>query len=148
MNTLFGNNELTKFSDNSTLLVPEKTDVSVATEFRHIEGLQDWAKDNSMVINLVKSKEIVFCNPRAIPTFIPSPIFGIERVLSVKLLGVYTPENSSCEMHFKHIINVSSQILHMLKTLKRQGLRLLHCVFHAIILNKIMYAISQHGIVF
>jgi len=47
-------------------------------------------------------------------------------------------------MHFKHIITVSSQRLHILKTLKRQGLRLelLYCVFHAIILNKIMYAIS------
>ena len=53
-------------------------------------------------------------------------------------------EKFSCELHFKHIITVSSQRLHILKTLKRQGLRLelLHCVFHAIILNKMMYAIS------
>jgi len=57
LNTLSGNNELIKFADDSTLLVPEKTDVSVATEFCHI---QDWAKDNSMIINLAKSKEIVF----------------------------------------------------------------------------------------
>ena len=47
-------------------------------------------------------------------------------------------------MHFKHIITVSSQRLHILKTLKRQGLslELLHCVFHAIILSKMLYAIS------
>ena len=47
-------------------------------------------------------------------------------------------------MHFKHIITVASQRLHILKALKRQGLslELLHCVFHAIILNKITYAIS------
>ena len=57
LNTLSGNNELIKFADDSTLLVPEKTDVSVATEFSHI---QDWAKDNSMITNLAKSKEIVF----------------------------------------------------------------------------------------
>jgi len=97
-----------------------------------------------MIINLTKSKEIVFYNPRAIPTFIPSPIFGIERVSSVKVLGVYIEENFSCEMHFKHIITVSSQRLHTLMTLKRQGVRLelLHCVFYAIILNRILYAIS------
>jgi len=35
----------------------ENTDVTVATEFCHI---QDLAKDNSMIIHLVKSKEIVF----------------------------------------------------------------------------------------
>jgi len=71
---------------------------------------------------------------KAIPTFIPSPIFGVERVSSVKLLGVYIQQTFSCEIHFKHIIIVSSQRFHMLKTLKRQGLRLelLHYVFHAI----------------
>ena len=77
LNTLSRNTELIKFADDSTLLVPENTDVSVATEFCH----QDWAKGNSMIIiiNLAKSKEIVFFyDPRAIPISIPSPIFGIE----------------------------------------------------------------------
>jgi len=86
----------------------------------------------------------MFYNPRAIPISIPSRIFGIERVSSAKLLGVYMQENFSCEMHFNHIVTVSSQRLHILKTMKRQGLRLelLHCVFHTIILNEIVHAIS------
>jgi len=51
------------------------------------------------------------------------------------LYGVYLQENFSYEMHFKHIITVSRQRLHILKTLKRQGLRLelLRCVFHAVV---------------
>ena len=77
LNTLSGNNELIKFADDSTLLVPENSDVSVATEFSYI---QDWANDNSMIINLAKSKEIIFYNPRAKPISIPDPIYGIERV--------------------------------------------------------------------
>ena len=44
LNTLSGNNELSKFADDSTLLVPENSDVSVATEFSYI---QDWANDNT-----------------------------------------------------------------------------------------------------
>ena len=42
------------------------------------------------------------------------------------------------------IITVPSQRLHVLKALRRQGLslELKHCVFHAIIVNKFMYAIS------
>jgi len=55
---LSGNKELIKFADESTLLVPAKTNVSMETEFRYI---QDWAKDNSMIINLV-SQEIVLAN--------------------------------------------------------------------------------------
>jgi len=84
---------------------------------------QVWYRFSTLIVNLAKSKEIVCYNPRAIPAFIPSPIFGIERVSSVKLLGVYIQENFSREMHFKHN-TVSSQRLHILKTLKRQGLKL------------------------
>ena len=94
--------------------------------------------------NLAKSKKIIFCNPRAKPISIPDPIHGTERVSSAKLLGVYIQGNFSCDMHFKHIITVSSQRLHILKTWKCQGLslELLQVWFHAIILNKILYAIS------
>jgi len=68
--------------------------------------------------------------PRAIPLFIPLSISHIEQVTSVKLLGFYIQENFSCDIYFKHIITVSSQRLHVLKALKRQGLslELLHCV--------------------
>jgi len=45
-----------------------------------------------MIINLAKSKEIIFYNPRAKPISIPDPIYGIERVSSPKLLGVYIQE--------------------------------------------------------
>ena len=47
--------------------------------------------------------------------------------------------------HFNHIMTVSSQRLHILKVLKRQGLSLemLHNVFYAIIVSKITYAISS-----
>ena len=101
--------------------------------------IQDWAEHNSMIINSGKTKEIIFYNPRAIPSLTPLPIFGIKQVSSAKLLGVYIQGNLSCDMHFKHIITVASQRLHILKALRRQGLslELLHCVFHAIIVNKI-----------
>ena len=55
-----------------------------------------------MIINLGKTKEIIFYNPRVIPNCTTPPIFGIEQVPSVKLLGVYIQENFSCDIHFKH----------------------------------------------
>jgi len=99
LNTLSRNSELIKFADDLTLLVPENSDVSVATEFYK----QDWANDNSMIINLTKSKEIILYNSRAILISIPDPIYGIERISSAKLLGVYIQGNFSCDVHFKHI---------------------------------------------
>ena len=66
-------------------------------EFNHI---QDWAKHNSMIINLGKTKENIFYNPRAIPSLTPLPIFGIEQVSSAKLLGVHIQGNFSCDYAF------------------------------------------------
>jgi len=115
-NLLSSNNELIKFADNSTLLVPENSDISVTAEFTNVQG---WAKRNSMAINIRKTK-IIFYNPRTIPISTTPSISHIERVTSVKLLQ----ENFSCDVHFKHIITVSSQRLHILKALKHQGLSL------------------------
>jgi len=70
---------------------------------------------------------------------------GIVRVTSAKLVGICIQNNFKCDIHFNHIITVSSQRLHILKVLKRQGLSLemLHNVFNAVIVSKIAYAISS-----
>jgi len=59
-----------------------------------------------MIINIGKTNEITFYNPRVIPNLISHHIFGTEQVISVKLLGVYSQENFSCDMHLKHIITL------------------------------------------
>jgi len=96
-----------------------------------------------MVINLAETKELIFYNPKARPKSLP-PISTIERVTSAKLLGIYIQNNLKCDIHFKHIMTVSSQRLHILNLLKRQGLSLemLHNVFYAIVVSKLVYGIS------
>jgi len=54
-NLLSSNNELIKFADDSTLLVPENSDISVAAEFTNVQG---WAEH--MAIKLSETKEIIF----------------------------------------------------------------------------------------
>ena len=84
-------------------------------------------------------------NTRVKLNLISHPICGIEQVSSAKLLCAYIQENFSCDMHFKHIITVSSQLRHILKALRRQGLSIATlCVsgYMLNIVNKLMYAIS------
>jgi len=133
---------LIKYADDSTLVVPEDSDIGLETEFNNI---LEWADNNSMVINLPKTKELIFYNPRARPKSFPPPIPTVERVTSAKLLGIYIQDNFKCDMHLKYIMTVSSQRLHILKALKRQGLSLemLHNVFYAIIVSKLVYGISS-----
>jgi len=53
-------NKLFKYSDNTTFLVPERTDVSLEDKFR---ALKQWAENNKMILNLLKTKEVVFHRP-------------------------------------------------------------------------------------
>jgi len=53
-------NLLIKYADDVDLLVPETSDVDLGTEF---QGIMAWAFLNEMVINLQKTKEIVFRRP-------------------------------------------------------------------------------------
>jgi len=48
LNTMTHSNVLIKFSDDSTILVPENCGTGVEAEFKNI---QQWANSNSMVIN-------------------------------------------------------------------------------------------------
>jgi len=57
LNTVSDINLLIKYADDSTLLVAENSDIDLETEFN---GILTWAKSNSMVVNLAKSKEIIF----------------------------------------------------------------------------------------
>ena len=50
-------NYITKYADDSNLLVPEKYDVDVPEELRNVLR---WAEHNKMQVNMAKTKEIVF----------------------------------------------------------------------------------------
>ena len=72
-------------------------------------------------MNLLKTKEIVFCRPSA-RSFLPSCLTGIERVVSAKLLGVTFCSNLKFDKHVKNILTICSQRCYLLKCLKAQGL--------------------------
>jgi len=46
-----------KLADDTSLLVPSNSDVSLADEFNNVK---QWALENRMTINMQKTKEIVF----------------------------------------------------------------------------------------
>ena len=76
----------------TNLLVPEHTDIDLATEFQNI---LNWAKDNRMMVNISKTKKLVFHRPSAKPP-LPCPLTDIEQVVTAKLLGVTVHCRSWC----------------------------------------------------
>ena len=69
LNTLF------KYADDTTLVIPEHTDVSIHDEFEQVKVL---ASVNKLLINHLKTKEIVFSRPRAIHFHMSPAVEEIE----------------------------------------------------------------------
>jgi len=53
-------NVLVKYADDSNLLVSSDSDTELVDEFDNVKA---WASVNKMIINLLKTREIVFHRP-------------------------------------------------------------------------------------
>jgi hypothetical protein len=133
------NNIIFKYADDTNLLVPEHTDVQLTDEF---EAIRTWASDNKMVINISKTKEIVFRRPNPrLDVYLPT-LPHIERITEAKLLGVVFSSTLHFDAHVNFVLKVCNQRSYLLRKFRDQGLSSaqLNIVFDAIILSRIMYA--------
>ena len=144
LRTLSTINVIFKFADDTNVLVPEHSDVSLTAEFANI---QDWARINKMTINLSKTKEIVFRRPHPSKFTVPLIDDNIEQVTDAKLLGVILSDNLSFEKHLNAVLATCSQRFYLLKLLRDGGMPLscLHVVFCSLVLNRIIYCLSAWG---
>jgi len=96
----------------------KKTDTDICVEFANIV---QWAADNAMIVNVDKTKKIVFHRP-SVRSSLPSVITGIEQVVSVKLLGITFSNTLRFDEHVKNILTICNQRCYLLKCHKGQGL--------------------------
>ena len=73
-------NYVTKYADDASLLVPEKSDIDVTLKFQNV---LKWAINNKLIIDMAKTTELVFHRPNARNNLPPVVLPGIERELSV-----------------------------------------------------------------
>ena len=132
-------NYITRYADESSILVPEKYDGDLSEELRNV---LKWVEHNKMQVNMAKTKEIMFHRPNARNVLYPSELPGIGRVLCAKLLGVWLHPNMDMMKHVDYILHICNQRTYLLTQLKRQGLpqTQLQSVTDAIILARVLYA--------
>jgi len=140
LRTLSPKNIVVKYADDTNVLVPADSDIGLLQEFNHVK---QWAEDNKMVINLLKTKEIVFRRPNPRLHITPLPIPGVQQVSSAVLLGVTLCDTLSFTVHVENTLKICSQRLYLLKLLLDQGLprHYLNAIFDALVLSKLRYAI-------
>lgn len=114
--------------------------MSLTDEFRHI---LDWATENCLTVNMAKTKEVVFCKPRVSKALMPPPVFGIQQVTTFKLLGILLSHHLSMDPHIDGILSIINQRFYLLNQLRINGFPslALNCVFHALIMSRILYAL-------
>lgn len=129
-----------KYADDTNLLVPEKSDVSLTLEF---DNLKIWAKNNKLPINFSKTKELVFHRPSPRQLLQPPPLDSVERLSVAKLLGVTLADDLRFNIHVNNILSICNQRMYLLKSLKSRGLSSsnLNTVFNAIIISRLLYAL-------
>ena len=125
------------------LLCPQKSTTTVEEEIAHV---MNWAVENRMTVNLVKTVETVFHRPNIGQDLLPLKMTNVSRVNVAKLLGVYLRHDLNVSQHVDAIVATCSQRFYLLAQLKKQGLGIssLHTIFKAIVLNKILYALPVY----
>ena len=141
LKTLSLMNRLVKYADDTTLVVPQRTDCPIEVE---LQNIVDWSLLNKLTINKSKTKEIIFWKSGKVSKNLNIPtIPQIERVQQVRLLGVLLSSNLSFTPHIDYVLAVASQRFYLLNQLKKMSLATsgLNSVFSALIGSRILYAL-------
>jgi hypothetical protein len=110
-------NLLWKYADDTTLTIPQNTDVCLEDEFKHVA---QWSVQNKLFINLTKTKEMVLHRPGPCRFIAPPPLVDTERTF--ELLGVYIASTLSIETHVKYVLSLVKQRLYLINQLRKIGL--------------------------
>ena len=137
-------NKIPLYADDSTLLVPETSPVSVKSE---LDNIKSWAADNKLIINIQKTKQLIFRRPNLSSSYTPLLIPELEEVDTIKLLGVYVNSTFNLNEHVNLILTICSQRFYLLKVLRQSGLSLrrLDWIFTALVVSRVSYAIEAWG---
>jgi len=75
---------------------------------------------------------------------LPSPLEGIPRVSSIKILGVTVSNHLSVREHVASVIGRCAQTVHAPRILRSQGMcnEAIHRVYKSVIVGKLLYAVS------
>jgi len=99
-------NSILKYADDTSILVPQHSSVSMQEEFQNV---QTWSTANKLQINLNKTKAIVFRRP-SLRNFITSQSLPfIEQLAVTKFMGIYISATFSTTVHVEHTLAVANQ---------------------------------------
>jgi len=137
-------NRIVKFADDTYLVVPASNSSSRLQEIAHIQAS---AAENNLKLNCSKSKEIIFTakGKRSKSAHSPSPCLDIERVNSLRVLGVIINGQLTATDHVSNTLASCNSLLYASRILRSHGVpeTSLHDVFRATVISKLTYCVPS-----
>ena len=91
-----------KYADDVSLLCPQNSRTPTELEMAHV---LDWARENKMTVNLLKTVELIFRRPNVSDDLMPSAMSDVRRVIAAKLLGVHFKQNLNFSQHVDAVVS-------------------------------------------
>ena len=119
--TTYSTNHMVKFADDTTPLVGLVTKDDETHYRNEVNRLTTWCRDNNLLLNVSKTKEIIVDFRRGHTQHPPLTINGaaVERVSSTKFLGVHISEDLSWTTNTASLAKTAQRRLYFLRKLKR-----------------------------
>jgi hypothetical protein len=137
-------NRMFKYADDTYILVPASNAHTIQLELSHIAR---WSNTNNLKLNLSKTRELIV-HKKGCKLSKVDPTAGIERVDSLKILGVTIDSTLGVQQYVSNIMASANQTLYALKILKHLGLKTvaLYNVNRSVLIPKLAYASpAWHG---
>ena len=139
MTAAVSGNSLCKFADELIWLYqpPMKILVILSSTYRI-------GPSGRMKLNCDKSCEVVFTDSKRRRRHEPTPLPGIVRCRSLKMLGVVIADDISVTQHVRRLVTSSAQTTYALRVLRCHGLSntALQLVYRATVVARLTYAAS------
>jgi hypothetical protein len=136
-------NKMHKYADDTYVIIPA---CNIDTVSHELAVIETWSTTNNLKLNYSKSCYMVVQRPgqnrNVNPHSISIRIQKLEKVNSLKILGVTIQSNLTVTDHVNNLVQLSHQNLYALKTLKAHGLTRnnLDTVCKATLVNRLLYA--------
>ena len=116
-------NGIYKFADDTTIM-GRITNNDESEYRREVENLVEWCKENNLSLNVGKTKELIVDFRKTRGEHAPIFIDGseVERVKSIKFLGVTIADNLSWSLHADAVVKKAQQHLFFLRQLRKFGM--------------------------
>lgn len=140
-------NTILKFADD-TIVVGRITSNNEAAYRTEVENLVSWSRENNLILNAAKTKEMILDFRRRPKTFVHQPITingeTVEAVQNIRYLGVNISHDLTWTVNITATAKKGLQRLHFLRCLKRARLpqQLLVSFYRSAIESVLTYCIT------